>query len=691
MRTIGVDFGHCESAATCLNSSHNAVERLAVNAEKATVIPSAIYLTKEQIERLSALKTLDDLVHVKEIGPYKIGERAQVACKTFREDKGEFFQYFKCPMEEAAKTCGEPLAKELNLTHQQVIAAFLYQFIDDIININTTSFAGESKDTLSLIVGCPSSKKWVEDSPRKYYETLILNSTGVKSVKVIEESLASMYSGLEQSNEKLRYSAAAGVMVFDFGSSTADCTYMQQGLRRFDFSWDLGASKIETLMLSEIDKEYENKNADAVPYTPNMKKDAEIRVRKWKETYFKDGLEGKIHIDFNDDDDFSSKWTGERVTQLLEHHEFIPDGVLQLSGSWYNLCERFMQEAKRRLIGKPLARMDGFISPCKTIILTGGASQMGFIEEIARRVFPDADNIIHDQNVCSYTVSDGLAWYSLIDANYDGCKERVTAEAEHYTFDSLKAEILKEVTPVIRDYILLSAEKWSENPRDASLQDLQNIITNALSEENLPIDKKELQNSLKRAADRWNTDFINSVREQANKEAQWLFSEGISEGLNLSKDILDVLQQQVPQLDSSTLIQSFDMRSGPTKFLSGLTSLAVGVAVAGILSAILIGTDPSNPSKKVPIIVGGGVFQLAKDFLKSLTSPDYTTLRNQKTRKDYYAKIKNQLDQKDFTDNVQKIINEAFETQRNQFEQTKADTITRVLDIVTLKYFELTE
>ena len=48
MRTIGVDFGHCESAATCLNSSHNAVERLAVSAEtKAPVIPSAIYLTKQ--------------------------------------------------------------------------------------------------------------------------------------------------------------------------------------------------------------------------------------------------------------------------------------------------------------------------------------------------------------------------------------------------------------------------------------------------------------------------------------------------------------------------------------------------------------------------------------------------------------------------------------------------------------------
>ena len=679
MRTIGVDFGHCESAATCLNSSHNAVERLAVSAEtKAPVIPSAIYLTKEQIERLSALKTLDDLVHVKEIGPYKIGERAQVACKNCRENEGEFFQYFKCPMDDTNESCGSLLLAEL--THQQVIAAFLYQFIDDIININTTSFAGESKETLSLIVGCPSSKKWVEDSPRKYYETLILNSTGVKSVKVIEESLASMYSGLEQSNEKVRYSAAEGVMVFDFGSSTADCTYMQQGLRRFDFSWDLGASKIENLILSEIEKEYEDKNAGAVPYAPNMKEAAEIYVRKWKETYSKDGLEGKIHIDFNDDDDFSSKWTGERVMQLLEHHEFIPDGVLQLSGSWYNLCERFMQEAKRRLIGKPLARMDGFISPCKTIILTGGASQMGFIKEIASRVFPDT-TIVHNQKVCSFTVSDGLAWYSLIDANYDGCKERITAEAERYTFDSLKAEILKDAIPAVKKHILVSAEEWSENPQDASLQDLQNIVTNALSEKNLPTDKKELQNSLNHAADRWNTDFINSVREQANKEAQWLFSEGISEGLNLNKDILAVLQQQVPQLDSSTLVQSFDMRATSVKVLSGLTSLIVGGVIVALFTEVPI----------LRFFIGGGWAQLAQDILNALTSPDSTKLRSQKTRKNDYVKIKKQIEKKDFVSKMQEVIDNAFELQKQQFEQTKADTITRVLDIVTLKYFELTE
>lgn len=683
MRTIGVDFGHCESAATCLNSSYNAVERLAVSAEtKAPVIPSAIYLTKGQIERLSALKTLDDLVHVKEIGPYKIGERAQVACKKCRENEGKFFQYFKCSMdnindeindETDVSCCSLLLPKP---THQQVMAAFLYQFIDDIININTTSFAGESKDTLSLIVGCPSSKKWVEDSPRKYYETLILNSTGVRSVKVIEESLASMYSGLEQSNEKVRYSAAEGVMVFDFGSSTADCTYIQQGLRRFDFSWDLGASKIEQLMLSEI----EDESAAAVRYTPNMQKDAEIRVRKWKEEHFKDGLEGKIHIDFNDDDEFSSKWTSERVKQLLEHHEFIQTGVPQQSGSWYDLCERFMQEAKRRLVVKPLARIDGFISPCKTIILTGGASQMGFIEEITQKVFPDA-TIVHNQKVCSFTVSDGLAWYSLIDANYDGCKERVTAEAELYTFDSLKAEILKGVTPVIKDYILLSAEKWSENPRDASLQDLQNIVTNNFLEENLPDDKKQFQNSLKRAVAIWNAAFINSVREQANKEAQRLFSEHISEGLNLNKDILARLQRQIPQIDGTKFVQNIDVRAFSTKAVVELVSVLIGVVINLL----------SSECPPLAYILGGTSAVAVRKILDGLTRPNETKVLNQKDRRKICSNIEKTTKKKDFIDKINEEINEAFEPQRNQFEQTKADTITRVLDIVTLKYFELTE
>lgn len=684
MRTIGVDFGHCESAATCLNSSHNAVERLAVSAEtKSPVIPSAIYLTKEQIERLSALKTLDDLVHVKEIGTYKIGERAQVSCKNFREDEGEFFQYFKCPMDEVNKPCGKtPLSKKLNLTHQQVIAAFLYQFIDDIININTTSFAGESKETLSLIVGCPSSKKWVEDSPREYYETLILNSTGVKNVKVIEESLASMYSGLEQSNEKVRYSAAEGVMVFDFGSSTADCTYMQQGLRHFDFSWKLGASEIEKLMLAAIQEEYEDAKKEPMAFTPNKKVRAEIDVRKWKEEYFKDKVEGMIPIVFNDTRSgcFLSYWDCERVNQLLKDDTFNTSGEFPQSGSWYDLCECFMQEAKRRLIGKPLARIDGFISPCKTIILTGGASQMGFIEEIAQKVFPDA-TIVHNQKVCSFTVSDGLAWYSLIDANYDGCKERVTAEAERYTFDSLKAEILKEVTPVIKNYILLSAEKWSENPRDASLQDLQNIVTNNFLEENLPDDKKEFQNSLKRAVDIWNAAFINSVREQANKEAQRLFSEHISEGLNLNKDILTMLQRQIPQIDGTKFVQNIDVRAFSTKAIVELVSVLIGVVINWL----------SSECPPLAYILGGTSAVAVREILDGLTRPNETKVLNQKDRRKICSNIEKTTKKKDFIDKINEEINEAFELQRNQFEQTKADTITRVLDIVTLKYFELTE
>ena len=95
--------------------------------------------------------------------------------------------------------------------------------------------SGKDMTDVALFVGCPSSDNWLQDSQKKAYRELIREATGIETVFVIPESTASAFRAV-MNNKSICY--GEGVAVFDFGSSTADFTYMHFD-KRIIHSWTL--------------------------------------------------------------------------------------------------------------------------------------------------------------------------------------------------------------------------------------------------------------------------------------------------------------------------------------------------------------------------------------------------------------------------------------------------------------------
>lgn len=99
------------------------------------------------------------------------------------------------------------------------------------------------KEEVLLVVGCPASVIWKGKERRREYEELISETTGISNVMVTEESRAAVYSLFEIDNLSAKINLQAGVLVLDFGSSTADATYVLPGKKAIHISWGTGSCK----------------------------------------------------------------------------------------------------------------------------------------------------------------------------------------------------------------------------------------------------------------------------------------------------------------------------------------------------------------------------------------------------------------------------------------------------------------
>ena len=93
------------------------------------------------------------------------------------------------------------------------------------------------------------------------------------------------------------------------------------------------------------------------------------------------------------------------------------DSTSPKTGTWISLCKEFFQTAKDALATNK--------TPIDTIVLTGGASKMGFIYDLCRVVFYDLpqSHIILESNP-SHTVANGLGWVAITERRAIECKAR---------------------------------------------------------------------------------------------------------------------------------------------------------------------------------------------------------------------------------------------------------------------------
>lgn len=595
MKRLGLDIGHCNFAGAYFELNKSRPSKIEVASGQAT-IPAQFMLTNEQLMKLRAWEenALEQIQEFKKqgidteiypdydflnsLGNIVIGNDVPTVVEYGRE-----FQYFKTIPENFNEFFGEsPFdQKKLNLRYGTLMACFCHALIKNYIKYGQV-FDESDGENLKLIVGCPSAKKWTSCKARKKYAKLIKNATGVAQVEIIPESRGALFG---VSNEKKGISVADGVIIFDFGSLTADCTYMITGVRMAEFSWELGASCIEkemtNLAIEYIENECE-KNGDVARISDSNRIKAYRELRVEKEKYFKGQLTtkgGKYFFDYNSND-------GETEEKIIIDDTFMDKVIydrnitidcgnyVEKTGSWTSLCKEFFETAKNKIIN--IEKL-----PVKTIVLTGGASQMDFIANICEEVF--GIKPLMDENV-EFAVANGLAWVSLSEEKYPEIFEKAKGEIRISNKDriqSLNDSIKEKICKFVKDKMREVSDEWLKDNKYTTMVQLRDLLIEKFSGVSLNGDYKKviepLINKWKTAIDDGSEKSIDDlVIEKVNAYIEKLYAPEIKNNIVIKEIDLGDINIQLGEMDFSTIINKIDIDSFRKKCWNGAKRILAG-------------------------------------------------------------------------------------------------------------------
>lgn len=389
---IGIDFGHGETSA--------AIARLDTPFEVKDVdmggglrsIPSAILI--------KAYKGITDTF----IGRAAISE--------FENECNPKTDVFKCSFKDTPSN--------MNDQDREVMKAFFKEVYNTILSQKVYTDINEGNHC--VVIACPSNtSKWDASEQEQY--VAIASDAGLPIVQyssamlpdyiitgIVRESRAAYIKTQTDPDVKADIKANlvhGGALAIDFGSSTVDLTYYnpQDGnIVDYGTMRDLGAQKVELLIYDFLSKKYEilkaiktivvgqDFNYQNYATYSNAYTSILLSIRKQKEEYYKNGAKNslKINIDLYDE------------TKGL-HEDFIN---FRISSQELDiLLSNYCDDIRKDFIHfKEVYLNDRDVS---ILIITGGASRMGFVRQIANEVFcPSATKFDNDPEL---TISHGVA------------------------------------------------------------------------------------------------------------------------------------------------------------------------------------------------------------------------------------------------------------------------------------------
>lgn len=272
-------------------------------------------------------------------------------------------------------------------------------FVQRIVEMLTEErkIAGGSESL--FVVGCPSG--W-RGAVRRDYEAL-LQEAGMQQVRVVAESHAAFLAAREVLDIPLD-DLKGSVLIVDIGSSTTDFTAVVEiEEKRIDFgSNELGAGILDKIILErslnadlrELFEEYPQYRDQCLLFSREVK-EAYFNSKNTEETpadIFKRVSEKRIPFDVEigngDMDEILSTPIGECLQQ--------PDEELR-GLDWPSAFQRELQRAREKTAD----------NPPQMVLLTGGASQMGFVLECCEKVFPNTKVVRGGEP--QFTIARGLA------------------------------------------------------------------------------------------------------------------------------------------------------------------------------------------------------------------------------------------------------------------------------------------
>lgn len=574
---------------------------------------------------------------------------------------------------------------------KQMMSDFLGELMGQMRRYNPDLF--QSADKIMLLVGCPTSKSWLQPPERQQaYERLIQRATKATCVRVVPESRAALFTAFQmltlaentQAVTTKKIQTLNGAVVFDFGSSTADFTYMQLGKYLIERSWMLGASEIEKGMLRQILAENGLSMADVHPQEIGA---LTYRMREQKEKYYSDGggdpyIIQISKLDENGDPIVTEK-NGKQVTEKTSISYVLDDELMERvlnntvfevsendvslgKNSWPQHCERFFTAMKQLLDARSL--------PYENIILTGGASRMAFIRGLCESVFEK--KVFVEANP-SHSVSKGLCFLAnaeqKMDEIYSSSYARVIHEADS-TFESMLAQVAQDMSNEVFATIVRTLTELSKSG-DTTVGIIKEKIETAIQKD---LGEEVVSQKVKIAYVDWIGRCKAIIVNAANDATTQIFPDPISANcFRLSNDV-NLIQIDKVMLN---LEKVFQMDG------AALASTALNV-VASVIESVLV-----IVASCIHILLG-----IATWLACELSKEKIMENENRKISADTLKKIigkfaqKNTKEQKDLTVEIRDRLRGAFQKELGEDNEKMKEILGRLvqsaLNIVALREFE---
>ena len=276
-----------------------------------------------------------------------------------------------------------------------------------------------NKDTY-VTVGCPAG--WKPKDRERYAD--LMRKAGFGNVHIVSESRAAFFyaryaQGLNVAPELLNKTT----LVIDIGSSTTDFAYIING-RESDIGTfgdvSLGGGLIESCMLSKALKKSPDREQieEVFRESTSWKNRCEIVARRLKEQYFL----SEDHWRTNPCVASETIYYDEPVKIRFELNEDIMADIISTpmqelnGGTFFECLSDLLRHASN-------CTKD---NPPLLIILTGGASRMGFFLRACKQEFPQAQIVICPEP--EYSIAKGLSYAGRVDKQL----EDFYADIENY-------------------------------------------------------------------------------------------------------------------------------------------------------------------------------------------------------------------------------------------------------------------
>lgn len=389
------------------------------------------------------------------------------------------------------------------LTHP-IASAQIEAFARAVLAAIRQTGKAENLGASAFFVGCPSG--WPEGDRARYKK--LFERAGFTNVEVVPESRAA-FMFVRESGElrAARDTLDRPTLIVDAGSSTTDFTFVDRlEARPVDFGEALGGGLIDQLLL-EYNLRRSKDGArirEIFRLCPPYRARCELEARKVKELFFsrRQALGGEARFPVLCETSVKIYYDDPPLTLDLMASEADMEEVLNHPSP--ALRGRTVLEAFRD--GYARAREILKSTPPGMVLLTGGASRMGFMAELAKEFFPDA--LLLTGAEPEYAIARGLCYALNIDLSAQRFREDVQKLIDSGEIEKAASEKLpgyyRMAAPVIAsalvdDCAVTALRRWKAGELD-TIDELGEEITRLVT---IDLQSGEARKRLEAAAAAW--------------------------------------------------------------------------------------------------------------------------------------------------------------------------------------------